>query len=190
MALSLFDPLKLPRSALRSRHDRSWLDASNAVMRRFQATFPEITYDIAWEVDLLNGTAWREMKRRHVRLYGGILRHKLIGLEACALLFAHETGHHSGGPPRDSDYEWMTCECQADRWAARDGVRLAMGATDWQQIVKKGAEQILAFEERMIEAGVEWPRDDSSELECLDHLSPRRRYANFISGLVKQPTNF
>jgi hypothetical protein len=184
MSMSLFGAPKLSRNALRPRRDQRWIQAVNAVMTRFQASFPEIKYDIAWEVDLLNGSAWRERAQRHVRLYGGILRHKLIGLEACALLFAHETGHHNGGAPRDIDYEWMTCECQADYWAARHGVRIAMGDAEWRPIVERGAEQILSFEESMIEAGLEWATGDTSDLDCLDHVSPHLRYKTFLSGLA------
>jgi hypothetical protein len=166
----------------RSRSDRAFLKHANAVMGKFRLAFPDIEYDIAWTVDLLNGTAWRERSQRHVRLYGGLLRHKLIGLEACAVLFAHETGHHYGGPPRDIDYNWMSCECQADRWAACKGVRLAMGDTDWRRIVKKGADQILAFEQSLIDSGMEIA-DHGEEDGCLDHASPRQRYDIFITSL-------
>ena len=165
------DQPNLRRNALRSKNDHKWTSASNALMKRFQSAFPEIEYDIAWNVDLFNGTAWREINQRHVRLYGGLLRHKLIGLEACALLFAHETGHHYGGLPRDVDYEWMTCECQADYWAARYGVRIALGSTNSRTIVKLGAEQILAFEESMIKAGIEWATNETYNSECIYSLA-------------------
>lgn len=151
----------LSRSALRSSSDRKWTTAANSLMKRFQSAFPEIKYDIAWNIDLFNGTAWREINQRHVRLYGGLLRHKLIGFEACALLFAHETGHHYGGLPRDTDYEWMTCERQADFWAARYGVRMALGNSDSRTTIKLGAEQILAFEKSMVGAGIEWATSEN-----------------------------
>jgi len=158
------------------------MERANDVMSKFQFAFPSIEYDIAWNVDLLNGTAWRERSKRHVRLYGGLLRHKLIGLEACAVLFAHETGHHCGGPPRDIDYEWMSCECQADKWAAQIGVRLAIGNSDWRRTVKEGANQILAFEESLADSGMDIANAEA-ERGCLDHATPRQRYDTFLSSL-------
>ena len=183
MALSIFDPQpRLSRKYLRSRNDRAWMRRAGCVMSRFQSAFPDIEYDIAWTVDLLNGIAWRERSKRHVRLYGGLLRHKLIKLEACAVLFAHETGHHCGGLPRDVDYNWMSCECQADIWAAQHGVRLAMGDADWRRTVREGAKQILAFEESLIESSMQFVPNET-ELDCLDHAPPRQRYRTLLTSL-------
>jgi hypothetical protein len=155
---------------------------ASMVMSRFQVAFPDIEYDIAWTVGLLNGTAWRELSKRHVRLYGGLLRHKLIGVEACAVLFAHETGHHYGGPPRDIDYNWMSCECQADKWAAQHGVRSAIGDADWRRTVREGANQILAFEESLAESRIEI-EDNDVVSDCLDHAPPRQRHNIFLTSL-------
>lgn len=166
----------------RPRNDRAFLKRAMAVMSKFQVAFPEIEYDIAWSVNLLNGAAWRERTKLHVRLYGGLLRHKLIGLEACAVLFAHETGHHYGGAPKDNDYKWMSCECQADSWAARDGVRRAMGDVDWRRIVKEGADQILAFEESIAEPEMAFA-DRGEPDDCLDHASPRDRHQLFMTSV-------
>lgn len=169
----------------RSRRDCALVEHATAVMGKFQLAFPDIEYDIAWTVDLLNGVAWRERAKRHVRLYGGLLRHKLIGLEACAVLFAHETGHHYGGPPRDIDYSWMSCERQADRWAARKGVRLAMGEADWRRIVKEGADQILAFEEKLMASGLEIADHDQKD-GCLDYATPRQRHDIFVTSMSSE----
>ena len=183
MGTSIFDTeLRLSRKFWRSRSDGAWIRCVDIVMRQFQLAFPDVEYDIAWTIDLLNGTAWRERSKLHVRLYGGLLRHRLIGVEACAILFAHETGHHFGGPPRDIDYGWMSCECQADKWAAQRGVRLAIGDTDWRRTVKEGANQILAFEESLVESGAHFVEDEL-EPDCLDHASPQQRYKTFITSL-------
>jgi hypothetical protein len=178
------DPPRLKRGALRPLNDRQWRADVSAVLDRFQRAFPEIEYDVAWNVRALNGVAWREPGQRHVRLYGGLVRHRLIGLEACALLLAHETGHHYGGPPRDSVYEWMSCECQADFWAARHGVRMAWGGNDAEarHQVTLGARQILAFERSMIDSGANWVRPNTGDADCLDHASPDDRYRIFTSG--------
>jgi hypothetical protein len=177
------DPALLKDGDLRLRNDFHWRARVDSIMDRFRRAFPEIKYDVAWNIRALNGTAWREISQRHVRLYGGLLSHRLIGIEACALLFAHETGHHYGGPPRDSIYEWMSCECQADFWAARHGVRIALGGNEAgaKRYVLAGAQQILKFERRLLQRGVERP--DSRQGGCLDHGQPEDRYQTFLSGL-------
>jgi len=150
-------------------------------MDRFRRAFPDINYDIAWNVCLLNGNAWRKISQRHVTLYGGLLRHRLIRIEAIALLFAHETGHHYGGPPRDTVYEWMSCECQADYWAARYGVRTAVGGaeTEIRRFTLAGARQILKFERHLLKLGGNCLERSGG---CLEHSSPEIRYETFLKA--------
>jgi hypothetical protein len=96
------------------------------ILAKFQNAFPEISYDFDWLSDSANGMAWMEVSQRCVRVYGGLLRHKLLTKEALILVLAHETGHHYGGAPYDEHYKWMSTESQADYWAARIGVRLVV----------------------------------------------------------------
>lgn len=182
----MFDDPQIPKSgSLRPKNDPGWRLQVDSVMDAFRLAFPEIKYDVAWNIAALNGTAWRELSQRHVRLYGGLLRHRLIGIEACALLFAHETGHHYGGPPRDASYEWMSCECQADYWAARYGVRKAFDGRDVsvKATVLAGARQILAFECALSEVGIDWK--NSEQDGCLDHSNPKERYQTFLRGAAE-----
>lgn len=175
------DPIPIEKGMLRSPNDRRWYTQVDAIMSQFRRAFPEIKYDVAWNVCLLNGSAWRKISERHVTLYGGLLRHRLIGIEAATLLFAHETGHHYGGPPRDTIYEWMSCECQADYWAARYGVRAVLGGaeTEVKRVVLAGARQILKFERHLMKLGVH--RLERSG-DCLDHASPEIRYKIFLKA--------
>src|SRR5262249_24140839 len=145
-----------------------------------------IKFDVAWNVCLLNGAAWRNMSQRHVTLYGGLLRHRLIGIEAATLLFAHETGHHYGGPPSDTIYDWMGCERQADYWAARYGVRAALGVSEREtrEIILVGARQILNFDQHLMTLGV--LRSDPSE-SCVNYASPELRYVNFLKAAGLEP---
>ena len=182
----MFDPSpSVPRNMLRRRGDESWQRKVAAIMKRFQRTFPKITYDIEWEVNVLNGTVWREISQPHVRLYGGLLRHRAIGLEGIALLFAHETGHHIGGPPRDKTYTWMTNERQADFWAAHVGIKLVW-ADDREEAKRKivlGARQLLNFEMQMLELA-----DAKYKLYLLsrgsnDHPLPLERFEIYMGAL-------
>ena len=57
-----------------------------------------------------------------------------------------------------------------------------MGAAHAPKIVRRGAEQILVFEQRMIEAGVEWAEDDAGA-DCQDYVSPLARFNTFIDAM-------
>lgn len=182
----MFDPpLNIPRRMLRKRGDESWQRKVAAILKRFQRAFPEIAYDIAWDVDAFNGTAWREISQQHVRLYGGLLRHRSIRLEAIALILAHETGHHYGGPPRDNVYTWMTTERQADFWAAHVGVKAAW-ADDREEAKRQillGARQLLTFEMTMIELADEEDRLRQLSRGDADHPLPSERFEIFMGAL-------
>jgi len=182
----MFDPPpSIPKGVLRARGDKAWQHKVAAVMKRFQQTFPEIVYDIAWDVDALNGVAWRQMSQAHVRLYGLLLRHRAIRLEGVALLFAHETGHHRGGPPRDKTYTWMTTERQADFWAARFGVRAvwANDSAEAKRQVIEGARQLLALETNVIELDEAGCRSAQLSHENRDHPLPTERFRIFMDAL-------
>ncbi|HYA73083.1 MAG TPA: hypothetical protein VEF36_07980, partial [Roseiarcus sp.] len=69
---------------------------AEALVDRFRARFPDIYYDIYWETRLMNAQAYIGEKGRSVRLYGGLGRHRRVGVEGVAFALAHETGHHLG----------------------------------------------------------------------------------------------
>src|SRR5262245_7988071 len=73
---------------------------------RFAAEFPDIEYKLFWESAIINAQAWLEGDRKHVTVYGGLVRHPTIRSSGLALMLAHETGHHLGGPPFDPDLRW------------------------------------------------------------------------------------
>jgi Peptidase family M48 len=85
---------------------------------RFSQAFPQITYTLLWDSQLINAQAWRLGEQRNVYLYGGLVRHPAIARAGLALTLAHETGHHLGGEPYDPVMTWMTNEKQSDHWAA------------------------------------------------------------------------
>ena len=170
---------------LRGRDNDSWRRKVTAVMNRFRLTFPKIVYDIAWDVDAFNGVAWREISQPHVRVYGGLLRHRAIRLEGIVLVFAHETGHHYGGPPRDSIYTWMTTERQADFWAAHVGIKAAW-ADDYEVARRQiflGARQLLTFEMKMIELADPKHKIDLLSRGSADHPLPSERFEIYMRAL-------
>lgn len=115
------------------------------LIARFAAAFPQIDYTLVWGSKLLNAQAWRLGEQRNVYVYGGLVRHPLITRPGLALTIAHETGHHLGGPPYDPAMASLSCQDQADRWAAAIGMPCVFG-DEARTLTMKGARQIAALQ--------------------------------------------
>jgi hypothetical protein len=113
-------------------------------MRRFAETFVGIEYDLLWENPTINAQAWRLAEERHVTVCGGLVRHPAVTASGIALMLAHETGHHLGGPPFDPDLRYLTWQGQADYWAAKEGMRRVFGL-DARRLTLRGAGEIEAL---------------------------------------------
>src|SRR5260370_30240836 len=128
---------------LRPLDDEATREAVSRLVQRFADAFPEIAFDITWQSDSFNAQAYRVGERCRVVLYGGLARHRELGLEALALATAHEIGHHKGGPPFHRFYHWMSTDRRDDEWAAEVGMQKIYG-TRADQMTKLGATQLLA----------------------------------------------
>ena len=109
-------------------------------------SFPEIYYDAYWETRLMNAQAYIGERGRSVRLYGGLGRHRAVGVEGIAFALAHEAGHHLGGPPHHEYYTTISSEERRQRMGggnrpaalcsdaaiARRYARRRLGATGWR----------------------------------------------------------
>jgi hypothetical protein len=117
---------------------------AEALVNRFRAHFPEIFYDIYWETRLMNAQAYIGEKGRSVRLYGGLGRHRYVGIEGIAFALAHETGHHLGGPPLHEFYTTISSEERANEWAVEIGLPLVFGGDVARRYVRCGVAQLAA----------------------------------------------
>jgi hypothetical protein len=162
-------PTEKPRCGPRLRRwrKRAVLELSS----EFQRAFPDITYELIWDSALINAQAWRLGPRRYVRVYGGLARCQLITKAGLALMLAHETGHHLGGPPMDPDMPWMTWQGQADFWAAHTAMPRVFGAKA-RAMTLRGARQILTLHKDL---AAKFENDEPD-------LSPECRYDIFLSG--------
>jgi hypothetical protein len=119
------------------------------LIERFQATFPDLYYDLHWETRLMNAQAFIGTQGRCVRLYGGLGRHRRIGVAGLAVALAHETGHHLGGPPRHPFYSSLSSEERASEWASTTGLPLVFGDTVASRYARSGSLQLAAIWSRL-----------------------------------------
>jgi hypothetical protein len=113
------------------------------MIAHFAAAFDDIAIDIAWNSDSLNAQAYRVgPTAAHVRIYGGLARHRDIGPEALALAIAHEIGHHKGGAPANRYYHWLSTDRRADEWARTIGLPAVYGLAA-ADVARVGADQLF-----------------------------------------------
>jgi hypothetical protein len=117
---------------------------AEALIDRFRACFPGIYFDISWETRLMNAQAYICEKGRCVRLYGGLGRHREVGVEGIAFALAHEVGHHLGGRPRHESYTTISSEERANDWAMETGLPTVFGYAVSRRYVTRGMAQLAA----------------------------------------------
>lgn len=121
-------------------------DQFNQVMDRLEKLYtPDIErmgdklkINRLWTDGTVNASAQRSGRTRVLNMYGGLARHKAIGVEGMALVACHELGHHNGGAPKvDSWYgnAWATNEGGADYYATGKCLRRFFAQDDNAAIV-------------------------------------------------------
>jgi hypothetical protein len=156
----------LPSRRVQQQRQRGALE----LLDKFGRAFPEITYELLWTSGTINSQAWRLGSARYVRVYGGLVRHPEITRPGLALMLAHETGHHLGGPPYDPDMPWISWQGQADYWAASVGMKKVFGLRA-RNMTLQGAGQICRLHRYFVGSAEDEPDLPS---EC--------RHRIFIAG--------
>lgn len=90
----------------------------------------------------MNAQAFISPVGRCVRLYGGLARHRSVGIEGLAFALAHETGHHVGGPPYHPCYLSISSEERANEWASRFGLPTVFGSEVGRRYALRGFQQL------------------------------------------------
>lgn len=121
---------------------------ARALIKRFAKCYPEISYDVEPAVALANAQAFLESGRMRVRLFGGLVRHRRIGSAGLAVVLAHETGHHLGGPPYLVPYRWLSSEDSATAWAQTVGIVRVFGTAQAAHVWRRGLLQLEAIAPR------------------------------------------
>jgi Zn-dependent protease with chaperone function len=169
MAFLNWPPLEqiLPSPRVQAHRQRVISD----LFKRFSISFPQITYELYWESRSPNAQAWRLGSTRYVRVYGGLVRHPALTKYGLALMLAHETGHHLGGPPYDPAMPWISWQGQADFWAASVAMPLVFGPNA-RRTTLLGMRELLIFQAEIVK------QMDGDEPD----LSPRCRDLIFRAG--------
>lgn len=119
---------------------------AEGLLQRFGTAFPAIVYDLVWPSRSVNAQAFTFDGTRRVRLYGGLGRHRMIGLAGLSFVLAHETGHHLAGPPADLIYPWLSSDARADQWAVEAGLGTVFGCRRATRLAIRGLRQLIALQ--------------------------------------------
>jgi hypothetical protein len=120
---------------------RQW---TQYLLDQYGAFYPQIAYQLDWADDTVNAFAWIDATgTRHVAIKGGLVRHFALQMEGIALVIAHETGHHYGGPPTFPS--GLSCEGQADFAGVRDVMRKAWFGDQYAAMVIPAIAQMANF---------------------------------------------
>jgi hypothetical protein len=117
---------------------------ARAVLRRFQAQWPGLSYDLDLSVSLVNAQAFLDGDVRRVRLFGGLVRHRKVRSAGLVVALAHETGHHLGGPPFHEYYKWLSTEDRANEWAQTVGLPAVLGSNS-DRVWVRGVENMKSI---------------------------------------------
>jgi hypothetical protein len=142
--MPVFDDI-IPAAQVWPAQARWPLRRAQALMARFQAKFPTIHYDMFWDTRLLNAQAFIGSSGRCVRLYGGLGRHRKVGVEGLAFALAHETGHHLGGLPHHPYYTSISSEERANEWAVSVGLPTVFEDAAARRYAQAGWAQLSAI---------------------------------------------
>jgi hypothetical protein len=145
--MPIFDDIISPRLVWPVA-ERWPLRRAQALLDRFRACFPDIYFDMYWETRLMNAQAYIGPRGRSVRLYGGLGRHREVGIEGIAFALAHEVGHHLGGPPHHEFYTTISSEERASEWAAEIGLPTVFGEAVASRYTRRGLVQLATVWKR------------------------------------------
>jgi hypothetical protein len=134
--------MAVPPERLRPTTDAERRRAIDEVVARFAPIFGDVQIEVVWESDSLNAQAFRLGPAAHVRIYGGLARHRDIAPEGLAVAIAHEIGHHKGGEPASLYFHWLSNDKRADEWARTVGLPAAFGKAA-PGVSRAGAEQLF-----------------------------------------------
>lgn len=123
---------------------------AEAVLERFRAAFPSLHYDLIWDTRLMNAQAYIGEHGRSLRLYGGLGRHRRVGVEGIAFAVAHEVGHHLGGAPHHEFYSVISSEERANEWAEAEGLPAVFGDSVARRYAPRAWAQLGAVWERYV----------------------------------------
>lgn len=132
--------LAQPKSRFNDPFAREWTES---LIRMHKCFYPDINYQLDWADDTVNAFAWVENGVRHVAIKGGLVRDADIKLEAIALVVAHETGHHYGGPPTFPG--GLSCEGQADYYGVLVVMRNVWFGDQYLAFTSAGIQQMANF---------------------------------------------
>jgi len=135
-----------------------------------------------WTNGTVNASAQRQGNVRVLNMYGGLARHKTIGVEGMALVACHEMGHHNAGAPKIDSWfgAWASNEGASDYFASLKCLRLFFAEDNNAAIVAGLTIDPVA------QAGCEAQyQNENDRLICLRISEAGQQVANLFQDLSK-----
>ena len=129
-----------PKRSFNDPLAREWTES---LIRLHHTFYPDVAYQLDWADNTVNAFAWVDNGVRRVALKGGLVRNADIELEAIALVLAHETSHHYGGPPTFPS--GLSCEGQADYYGVLVVMRAVWFGDQYLTVTDAAIKQMANF---------------------------------------------
>jgi len=88
-----------------------------------------------WADGTVNAFADRQGRRWIISMYGGLARYPRMTYDGYMAIACHEMGHHLGGAPRFSAFDWASIEGQSDYYATLKCLRRMFRNDNNEQIL-------------------------------------------------------
>lgn len=118
----IFDELRL--DIVHQNRTIQRLQTVSRLIEISRAAFPNIQIRVIDTITAVNAQASVLKRIPTVDLFGGLIFHPALGLDALTFAMSHELGHHCAVGPRQACGSSLACDCAADVWAATIGFNL------------------------------------------------------------------
>lgn len=163
------------------------------IKKKFEMNYPDIKFILSWRSARANGSARINRQRRKiVTIFGALVRSRVMYEDGISLAFAHEVGHHYGGPPRSEEAgkRWSSCEGQADYWGATKGMRKIFPGPSVVQKIEAGGNQLYKLYTESLNKNLEEVYKEAfeqlSNRNC-SHPKPSCRLQTYLAGMRLAP---
>jgi hypothetical protein len=117
----------------------------DAILLDFRKAFPELTFELRLDRNVINAQAILLNGKRCVLIYGGLALHQRLAESSLVFVVLHEVGHHLAIGPRLPFNVSLACDCVADSWAAGEGALILHRKSDRRLQIHEAVDELDHF---------------------------------------------